>query len=167
MTDAQARSFSPIFWILGPKRWSSAVRRSGKEGKRARGPFSATRTSWKLKLDGFSSSRGALHDQHHEKPPNTKNPAAVGRRPRGQFGGGAPGGISIAPRCSFPHRMQNHYLSLTASGARILFTRGHKPNQKPRENTNLQDRRQYLGIHGTFSIARPSGKPASSVNFTV
>ena len=94
MTDAQARSFSPIFWILGPKRWSSAVRRSGKEGKRARGPFSATRTSWKLKLDGFSSSRGALHDPHHEKAPGSKKPGgrwAAARRPPGRLRpGGAP-----------------------------------------------------------------------------
>ena len=97
-------------------------------------------------------------------------PAAVGRRPRGPFGGGAPGGISIASRCCFPHGMQTretHYLSLTASGALILFTRGHKRNQKPRENPNLRNRKQNLEIHGTFSIARPSGKPASSVNFKV
>ena len=62
---------------------------------------------------------------------------------------------------------ETHYLSLTASGALILFTRGHKRNQKPRENPNLRNRKQNLEIHGTFSIARPSGKPASSVNFKV
>ena len=51
---------------------------------------------------------------------------------RGPFGGGAPGGISIASRCCFPHGMQTretHYLSLTASGALILFTRGPLPNK--------------------------------------
>ena len=62
---------------------------------------------------------------------------------------------------------ETHYLSLTASGALILFTRGHKRSQKPRENPNLRNRKQNLEIHGTFSIARPSGKPASSVNFKV
>ena len=62
---------------------------------------------------------------------------------------------------------KTHYLSLTASGALILFTRGHKRSQKPRENPNLRNRKQNLEIHGTFSIARPSGKPASSVNFKV
>ena len=46
----------------------------------ARAPFSAVRATRKLKVDGFSSSRGALRDAHHEKAPNTKNPAAVGRR---------------------------------------------------------------------------------------
>ncbi len=52
----------------------------GNGRKHARAPFSAVRATRKLKVDGFSSSRGALHDAHHEKAPNAKNPAAVGRR---------------------------------------------------------------------------------------
>ena len=45
------------------------------------------------------------------------------RRP---FGGGAPGGISIASRCCFPHGMQTretHYLSFSASGGLLLTPR--------------------------------------------
>ena len=61
----------PCFCV---KPLQSSSGRLGKEGKRTRGPFSATRTSWKLKLDGFSSSRGALQDPHNEKAPSSKKP---------------------------------------------------------------------------------------------
>ena len=65
-----------------------------KESKHTRGPFSVVLTSWNLKIDSFESSRGALHDPHHQKgqeePEDEKNPAAVERRPRGPSGGGAP-----------------------------------------------------------------------------
>ena len=84
--------------MLGPcfcvKPLQSSSGRLGKEGKRTRGPFSATRTSWKLKLDGFSSSRGALQDPHHEKAPSSKKTggrwAAARRRAAAALGGGAP-----------------------------------------------------------------------------
>ena len=51
----------------------------GNERKHARAPFSAVRASWKLKVDGFSSSRGALHDPHHEKTTKaTTSPRPLG-----------------------------------------------------------------------------------------
>ena len=65
----------------------------GNERKHARAPFSAVRASWKLKVDGFSSSRGALHDPHHEK--TTK--ATTSPRP---LGGDR---WKPAPRCIFHH----------------------------------------------------------------
>ena len=65
----------------------------GNDRKHARAPFSAVRASWKLKVDGFSSSRGALHDPHHEKTTKPK----TSRRP---LGGGR---WRPAPRCGFHH----------------------------------------------------------------
>ena len=62
----------------------------GNGRKHARAPFSAVRATRKLKVDGFSSSRGALHDAHHEKAPNAKNPAAVGRPAGPVFNGRRP-----------------------------------------------------------------------------
>ena len=135
----------------------------GNERKHARAPFSAVRASWKLKVDGFLSSRGALHDAHHQKAPNAKKTGgrwAAARRPPGRL---RPGGC-------FPHGMQTretHYLSFSASGGLLLTPRSHKPAGKPTENPDPQNRKQYLGIHGTFSIARPSGKPESSMNSEV
>ena len=87
--SGQVREFSGLIacivvpcFCVKPRQSSSG--RLGKEGKRTRGPFSATRASWKLKLDGFSSSRGALQDPHHEKATSSKKPggrsAAVRRR---------------------------------------------------------------------------------------
>ena len=106
----------------------------GNGRKHARAPFSAVRATRKLKVDGFSSSRGALHDAHHEKAPNAKKPggrwAAARRRAAAALGGGAPPpngprgrrplgagpagrsaaarlvAFSMAPRSCFPHGMQ-------------------------------------------------------------
>ena len=82
----------------------------GNGRKHARAPFSAVRATRKLKVDGFSSSRGALHDAHHEKAPNAKNPAAVGRRraagPQPPWGAARLVAFSMAPRSCFPHGMQ-------------------------------------------------------------
>ena len=63
----------------------------GSDREHARAPFSAVRASWKLKVDGFSSSRGAVHDPHHEK--TTK--ATTSPRP---LGGDR---WTPAPRCIF------------------------------------------------------------------
>ena len=65
----------------------------GNGRKHARAPFSAVRATRKLKVDGFSSSRGALHDPHHEK--TTK--ATTSPRP---LGGDR---WTPAPRCIFHH----------------------------------------------------------------
>ena len=57
-----------------------------------------------------------------------------------------------------------HYLSFLDL---LLMPRSHKPAGKASENPELLNSKLFLEIHGTFSIARPSGKPESSVNFKV
>ena len=57
-----------------------------------------------------------------------------------------------------------HYLSFLDL---LLMPRSHKPAGKPSENPDLQNRKQYLEIHGTFKFSRRSGDAESSVNFKV
>ena len=100
----RAADFFGFLWLFGyetrargrtcVKPRQSSPGSKGNDRKHARAPFSAVRATRKLKVDGFSSSRGALHDAHHEKAPHTKNPAAVGRRPLGA----GPAGRSAAAR---------------------------------------------------------------------
>ena len=135
---------------------------------------SEAQSRWVFKLARSSARCTPREGTKHEKPGGRW--AAARRRAAAALGGGAPppngppGGILIASRSCFPHGMQTrgtHYLSFSASGGLLLTPRSHKPAGKPTENPDPQNRKQYLGIHGTFSIARPSGKPESSMNSEV
>ena len=128
----------------------------GNERKHARAPFSAVRASWKLKVDGFSSSRGALHDAHHEKAPNAKKTggrwAAARRRAAAALGGGAPGGISIASRSCFPQLMETHYLSASACQDVRNSARSHNKPEKPPQNRTPQDSKRNLEIQRNCKV---------------
>ena len=89
----KTRKTRPVAVLACVKPLQSSPGSKGNDRKHARAPFSAVRASWKLKVDGFSSSRGALHDPHHEK--TTK--ATTGPRP---LGGDR---WKPAPRCIFHH----------------------------------------------------------------
>ena len=86
---------------------------------------------------------------------NTKNPAAVGRRPRGPFGGGPPGGILIASRSCFPHGMQTretHYLSASACQDVRNSARSHNKPEKPPQNRTPQDSKRNLEIQRNCKV---------------
>ena len=118
VSDSVGVHHSPLLWNANEMRrvfapYQTATIITGETGRRAehaRGPFSAVRATWKLTRDVFSSSRGALQDPHHEKAPNAKNPAAVGRRraagPLPPWGAARLVAFSMAPRSCFPHGMQ-------------------------------------------------------------
>ena len=106
------------------------------------------RATRKLKVDGFPSSRGALHGPRHGNRPSARNPAAVGQRPRGPFGAGASGCVAVASRCCFLRKMQTHYLSATASGALLLKAPGHKPAGETSKIMAFQNVKLLLGISG-------------------
>ena len=89
----KTRKTRPVAVLACVRPLQSPPGSKGNDRKHARAPFSAVRASWKLKVDGFSSSRGALHDPHHEK--TTK--ATTGPRP---LGGDR---WKPAPRCIFHH----------------------------------------------------------------
>ena len=85
----------PARWRCSPvsNRPSHHLATRGSDREHARAPFSAVRASWKLKVDGFSSPRGAFHDPHHEKTIK----ATTSPRP---LGGDR---WKPAPRCIFHH----------------------------------------------------------------
>ena len=89
----KTRKTRPVAVLACVRPLQSPPGSKGNDRKHARAPFSAVRASWKLKVDVFSSSRGALHDPHHEK--TTK--ATTGPRP---LGGDR---WKPAPRCIFHH----------------------------------------------------------------
>ena len=99
----RAADFFGFLWLFGyetrargrtcVKPRQSSPGSKGNDRKHARAPFSAVRATRELKVDGFPSSRGALHDAHHEK--TTK--ATTSPRP---LGGDR---WTPAPRCIFHH----------------------------------------------------------------
>ena len=131
-----------------PNRRSHHLVARGNERKHARAPFSAVRASWKLNVDGFSSSRGALHDAHHQKAPNAKNPAAVRRRRAWWRFRWLPGLASLTG-CK---PKETHYLSASACQDVRNSARSHNKPEKPPQNRTPQDSKRNLEIQRNCKV---------------
>ena len=103
---------------------------------------------WVFKL-ARSSARCTPREGTKRENPGGRWAAARRRAAAALGGGGAPGGISIASRCCFPHGMQTretHYLSASACQDVRNSARSHNKPEKPPQNRTPQDSKRNLEI---------------------